>query len=335
MTILVFIGLIFVISYVREANVANQLELEFLHHMNQRYVNGISYQILDSIQRSYQCCDPLWYRANADGVVPLSCFANVPNPFPESCPIVLGRLVSLRCKIISISLVVILISLISLIIIGICELMGQEYHVANREEYYRRMKAADQSTGHKQVRDGNLLDQPEDVVISPISASNLSSKSSRTPTPHIDDDIIGDEISDRLKLDEREREIPLLTGRAKSPSSHYVGGGQKYERRTERPAPILTRANFTSIDNHRTHSPTIVDTHSDRSNTRRNIDDQSFANRPRSNTHQNKSSLKRTPSNGSIEHLDIEPDESESEVHEYMREVQTRRSSMNVRFNIK
>ena len=74
MALLVFIGLIFIVPSIRFSSVATQLEYELRKHMKRRYENDFSFEFLDSIQAEYECCDELWYRANLNDRLPLSCF---------------------------------------------------------------------------------------------------------------------------------------------------------------------------------------------------------------------------------------------------------------------
>lgn len=353
--------------------------------MGNRYLNDFSFRFLDDIQGSYECCDHIWFRANGfNNRLPLTCYASqVPMKLHhDTCPNVLARLVNLRCIMISISLIIILISLISLVVVAICELMGQEYDVAEREDNYRRNISSNSSSTKPLTKTNNyddynnknrgdeildIDDQHSDkhTQKSLNSGGHLSSSVTPLRAPsrtsnrsHFDDDddaIVSDQFIQRLASVERERETPLLAreqynlrnnlnnnnndnniARSLSPISSSSG-----PRTTERPAPILlTRANFTSIDDHRTHSPTFLDDSNNKLiGTNRHQDQDRQSTYKRAPLRPSKSSLKNSATNEiGFDSDNDEPDDidHEDQVQEYHREVQTRRSSsMNVRFNIK
>lgn len=337
------------VPYIQSGNVINKLELVFLYHMQYKYEKNFSFQFLELIQDEYRCCDTLWYRTNFDGRLPLSCFkreSSLDESHLYTCPVVLGELVSFRCIIIAVCLFIMLISLIALGVIGILELLGREYDVAAREANAYRIS----SNGQQQpVEEKWVETRPARNTrkFTPIDEPNQAANNDEEDLKFNDDSELVDNISERLRLDERERQTPLLSKDylAQQPAgrerpSRTIWNYDQY-RKPDQPTAdspsmqqeptILTRANITSFGNNRAQSPILVNRNNDEIPYNwKNEDSTSIKSITSRNSHSSptKSALKKSPS---IARLESDEEDVES-IHEYQRHTQTRRSLLNVRF---
>lgn len=154
LVVLLFVGLVFVVGYIRFEAVAKQIDHEMRKHMHLRYTNPFSFQFTESIQSKYECCDTLWYRNTYSNKLPLSCMkadtGHLDQSFTQTCSNVLGYLISNRCIVISVCLFVAIVALIGLIVIDTLDLAGREYTVVARDSassYLRRQPADSESAG--------------------------------------------------------------------------------------------------------------------------------------------------------------------------------------------
>lgn len=325
------------VPYIQCSSIAAQLELEFLHHMQMRYRNDFSYEFLDLIQDKYRCCDTGYYHINYDRQLPTSCFRRdspLTSSHKETCPKVLSDLVCARLIIVSLCLFIMLISLIALGVIRIFQLLGRDYDVAAQEaNEFRRTLNEPAEIEEKLLLRRATLDHrrpttPEDMT------ERVDLKYGDYETDLVDD------ISERLKLEEKERDIPVVIGESSQPTSktgertiwNYNGDLRSDRSRLRSPVqrkPILTRANFTQQA--RPQSPIIV------TSGKAAEKDDDF---PASMGHEDSTSMKSINSMSpksalrkSVSTVRFDSDEEEIEtVEEIQRHTQTRRSLLNVRF---
>lgn len=319
MGLMVFVGLAFIAPSTRYSGVRSQLEIEVFKHMRWRYQNDFSYQFLDRIQESYECCDVFWYRTNFHDQVPASCAVrdgSFNNYFKSTCDDVLASLISNRCLIIAFCLSAILLALGVLIGIDIVELLS-----ASVERY--DIVATEQQTAAKSGAE-------QEDRSSPTTLSHRAHNSSPYRSPEHDELI--QEINNRLKATERERETPLLVESRgiRAPDVADIDDDWPLTDSPERGArtsPILTRASYLY---NRPQSPVFVAKPAVTSFGRSPEPGTSspvMTARPGTPT---KSVLKKTSSFQKIdssEEIDIEDDSSQMR-----RDTQTRRSLLNVRF---
>lgn len=387
------------VPYIQCGTVANQLEWVFAHHMGNKYVNDFSYQFLDLIQEHYRCCDTLYYRVNYDSSLPLTCFdrnGTFNLTHRETCPRVIGELVCTRCIIISICLFIILISLVALGVIGILELVGQEYDVEAREaNAYRISSSASLASNRpsRQLHDSKSSKLLTNKLASSWPEYNINSNNNNNKDHDDDDEKVDlrfyndqeesskdnnkddvnlvDNISERLRLDERDRDTPStnVVGNYPKRKDHLsqiqpsdrdrninslllLKGNSNSKFRRERPSPIsVNDEHLFLVDNNNQNESEDVRPILTRANYT------SFSNRPKSpillssnsGHREDSSSLKSGHSSptksamkksASLAKFDSDEEETSPEeetieeetVHEYQRHTQSRRSLLNVRF---
>lgn len=286
--LLVFIALIFIGPNISSNSLASHIDLEMRKHMAHRYNNDFSYEFLDLIQEEYECCDVLWYQANMFDRLPASCYRRGSNfmvPFEENCSESLGSLVASRCALIAACLLVILIALAILIAVDI-------FHWFQLKVLSSSSNGPQFVQGYSDARYANSMaaaNRPPPVPKVP--------KAEAKPRGETENLLGPDELVDRLRLKERERQELISSspvdfeqfeplpaeeeesrGRTVVPVATASGQreGQRWSRREAeeraeeaqfgRPPdeqragpPILTRANYAVVRRERSQSPAFVD----------------------------------------------------------------------------
>lgn len=306
MLILVFIALIFVAPSIAPSGLAGQIELEVRKHMQNRYENTFSYNFLERLQEEYECCDELWYRTNMHDYLPTSCFVPGSNfgqvydrvsctrlleglkwtnvrqltqsnrHQPQTCSDAVGWLVGTRCSVLAVCFLIILVSLAALVAIDVLEMLTiptREYDVGSREcQFSSDNKRAATDLRRASSRDSYRHHRYDDAEDDDGHGNNNDGYNRKLVE---NNQLISSEFISRLKLEEREREQPLLPESheqqvapgQRSISRQYSRFGQAQEldqdrdedgEREAQSSPILTRASYRLVERRRSQSPAFV-----------------------------------------------------------------------------